>query len=273
MEDIVYSASPELRRPRHFAAKAMLDLRASGAIAWRLFRSNLRIRHRRTFLGYLWLLLPVMGTVLICSYIHSRRIVSIAPTSLPYPLFVLSGMILWQSFVDAINAPLQQLTAARQLITRSRVPHEAIILAGAMEVLLNAAVRLAVLVVVIAIWVPFVPSMVLIPAGVVALVVFGLAIGLAVAPLGLLYDDIGRVIAMAMTFWFFLTPVIYPLPSFGPLRFNPVAPLLVTTRSWLLGWWGVSNGFLVIVGIALVGLVAAWLWYRLARPHVVSRLG
>jgi lipopolysaccharide transport system permease protein len=273
MEDMVYTASPELRRPRQFAAKAMADLRASGMIAWRLFRSNLRVRHRRTFLGYLWLLLPAIGTALICSYIQSRRIISIPPTELPYPLFVLSGMILWQCFIDAINAPLQHLAAARQLITRSRVPHEAIILAGVMEVTVNAAVRVAILMLVIVYWVPLAPTMLLIPIGVAALVLLGFAIGLALAPLGLLYDDVGRVVMLATTFWFFLTPVVYPLPARGLLYLNPVAPLLIASRAWLLGRWHMSAGFFIVVASALAGLAIAWFWYRLARPHVVSRLG
>ncbi len=273
MSDTVYSASPELRRPRLFAAKALADLRASGMIGWRLLRSNLRARHRRTFLGYLWLLLPAIGTALICNYIQSHRIISISPTELPYPLFVLSGMILWQCFVDAINAPLQHLTAGRQLITRSRVPHEAIILAGAMEVLVNAAIRIAVLMLILAFWVPLAPSFLLLPFGVLALVLLGLAIGFALAPLGLLYEDVGRVIALATTFWFFLTPVIYPLPSSGALLYNPVAPLLIASRSWLTGGWNGTSGFCIVLGGSVVALILAWFWYRLARPHVVSRLG
>jgi len=270
---MVYTASPELRRPRQFMVKAINDLRASGRIAWRLFRSNLRVRHRRTFLGYFWLLLPAIGTALICSYIQSRRIITIPATELPYPLFVLSGMILWQCFIDAINAPLQHLVAARQLITRSRVPHEAIILAGVMEVLVNAAVRVAILMLVVAFWVPLATTIVLIPLGVVALVLLGVAIGLALAPLGMLYDDVGRVITLVATFWFFLTPVVYPLPAQGLLHLNPVSPLLVASRAWLLGRWDMSAGFFIVLVGALVGLVIAWLWYRLARPHIVSRLG
>lgn len=273
MEDVVYTATPELRRPRQFLARAMADLRASGMIAWRLFRSNLRVRHRRTLLGYLWLLLPAIGTALICSYIQSRRILSIPPTELPYPLFVLSGMILWQCFIDAINAPLLHLTAARQLITRSRVPHEAILLAGVMEVLVNNAIRVVMSMLVIVWWVPLAPVMLLIPVGVMALVLLGIAIGLALAPLGMLYDDVGRAVTLVTTLWFFLTPVIYPISAQGLLYLNPVAPLLITGRVWMLGRAHVSTEFFVVIAIAMAGLLVAWFWYRLARPHVVSRLG
>jgi lipopolysaccharide transport system permease protein len=73
-------------------------------------------------------------------------------------------------------------------------------------------------------------------------------------------------------FWFFLTPIVYPGPASGWLRFNPVTPLLETSRSWLAGM-EVAPGFFLIVGLAAVALAAAWLLYRLARPHVIARLG
>jgi lipopolysaccharide transport system permease protein len=272
MRDIVYSPRSELARPRLFLAAALADLRRSGPVGWCLFTSNLRARYRRAWLSYLWLLLPALGTALLCGFIQSRRIVTIAPTELPYPIFVLAGMILWQTFVEALNGPLQQLSANRQLATRSRVPHEAIILAGLIETLLNAGVRLTVLALVFGLYGrPFVPEMLLIPFGVAALALLGLSFGLLLAPVGTLYDDIVRAISLGATFLMFLTPVLYPLPRGGILRLNPVTPLLDTTRGWLTGH-GVGNSFIIVVVAAAALTVIAWLLYRLARPHVFARL-
>ena len=271
--ETVYSARAGLADPRRFLAEAAQDLRRARRSAWRLFRSDLRARHRRSILGYLWLLLPAAGTALICSFVHARQIVSIAPTPLPYPIFVLAGVILWQIFVEALQAPMQHLAASRQLITRSRLPHEAVILAGACATLLNAAIRLAVLLPVLLLFgLPLAPSMLLIPLGVAALVLLGLAIGVAAAPAGLLFDDVGRGLTMATSFWFFLTPVIYPLPRSGWLALNPVSPLLDTTRAWLSAP-AMSPAFAIVVALSLAALGAAWILYRIARPHVVARLG
>src|SRR6185369_17918448 len=146
MTETVYTAHSDLRHPGHFVAEALHDLRRSPAVAWRLFRSNVQARHRRTWLGYLWLLLPAIGTTAAWVYVQSRHVVATAPTDLPYPLHVFAGTIFWQLFVDALNAPLQQLTASRAVITRSRVPHEAFLLAGLFETLMNCAVRVALLV-------------------------------------------------------------------------------------------------------------------------------
>ncbi|HEY0026531.1 MAG TPA: ABC transporter permease [Allosphingosinicella sp.] len=273
MGDIVYTAEPELRRPAAFLAAAAGDLRAGLPIGVRLFRSNLQARYRRSRLGYVWLLLPALGTAALAAFIQSRRIVAVAPTELPYPLFVLAGIILWQLFGEALNAPMQQLNAGRQLITRSRVPHEALIAAGALEVLLNAGIRLLVLLVAFA-WfgIAFSPAMLLVPLGVVALAVLGLAIGMLLAPIGLLYDDVGRGLTLLLSFGFFVTPIVYPIPAGSPLRFNPLAPLIETVRHGIAGA-GAAPGFWIVGAGGAVLLVLAWLFYRLARPHFLARLG
>jgi lipopolysaccharide transport system permease protein len=273
MREIVYNAEPELRRPAAFFAAGATDLRAGLPLGWRLFRSNLRVRYRRSWLGYVWLLLPALGTAALAAFIQSRRIVSFAPTELPYPLFVLAGIILWQLFGEALNAPLQQLQAGRQLVTRSRVPHEALIAAGALEVVLNAGIRLVVLLAALA-WFGVVPGagLLLVPAGMAALLVLGLALGLLLAPLGLLYDDIGRGLTLVLSFGFFLTPVVYPIPAGSLLRFNPLAPPIDTVRHGISGA-GAAPGFLAVAAGAVLLLAVAWFCYRLARPHFTARLG
>lgn len=271
MSETVYTADAELRHPSRFVAAAAHDLRQSPAVAWRLVRSGVQARHRRTWLGYLWLLLPSVGTTLVWSYVQSRRIVNIPTGAVPYPVYVLTGTILWQLFVDALNAPLQQLAAGRSLITRSRVPHEALILAGLFETLFNFVVRLVVLVPVLFVYdVPPRASMALLPAGMAALALLGLALGIALAPLGLLYDDVSRGITLVTGLWFFLTPVLYP--ARGVMHWNPLTPLVDASRGWLLGG-AADSRFALVFALTIPLLLAAWLLVRLARPHVVARLG
>jgi lipopolysaccharide transport system permease protein len=273
MAETIYSADAELQHPLRFVRAAADDLRLSFEPAWQLFRRNLQVRYRRAWLGYLWLLLPTLGTTAVWVYVQSRRIISVAPTDLPYPVHVLAGMVFWLVFVDALNAPLQQLSAGRQLITRSRVPHEALIGAGILEVLLNCAVRLVILAAaLIAYRAPVGPGVLLVPFGIAALLLFGLAVGLLLAPLGMLYDDVGRAMALGIGFLFFLTPIFYRAPDSGPLRFNPVTPLLDTTRAWLTSG-SASSGFAAVTLAGGAILLFAWLLHRIARPHVVARLG
>jgi lipopolysaccharide transport system permease protein len=273
MRDVVYDSTPQLRHPRRFARAALEDLRESPSVGYRLFRANLKTRYRRSWLGYLWLVVPSLAAAVTCAYLTQRRVISAPDTAVPYVLFVLTGTMLWQVFLDAFNAPLQQLTAARQMITRSRAPHEAIVLAAGLAVLLNTAIRLVILIVVVAAFgLPLGPSILLAPVGLFMLAVFGLGLGLAIAPLAILYDDVGRAAALVMGFGFFLTPILYPPPSAGLLRLNPVTPLLDATRAWLFGE-PASGGFVLMSAVSVALLLLAWLGYRLSRPHLVVRLG
>jgi lipopolysaccharide transport system permease protein len=274
MKETIYSAGAAWRHPSRFFDSAKEDLRQTLAIAWQLFLRNVQVRYRRAWLGYAWLLLPAVATTMVWVYIQSRRIVVIAPTEVPYPVHVLAGMALWQTFVDALNAPLQQLRAGRQLITRTRVPQEALVLSGVLETFLNCGARLLILgVLLFAYDVRVGPAVLLAPFGIAALVLLGLAGGLLLAPAGLLYEDVTRAIGMATGLWFFLTPVVYRAPEEGILRFNPVTPLLETTRTWLTSSGSMTGGFVPVTVAAAILLLVGWVFLRIARPHVVVRLG
>jgi lipopolysaccharide transport system permease protein len=102
--------------------------------------------------------------------------------------------------------------------------------------------------------------------------VVGLGAGLLLAPIGLLYDDIGRSIALLLSFGFFVTPVVYPIPAASPLAYNPLVPVFDTVRGFLAGN-GVVPGFWTVTAAGAALLILAWLFHRLARPHFVARLG
>jgi lipopolysaccharide transport system permease protein len=271
--EILYSAEPDLHRPIAFLRTAAGDLAGSLGAARRLFAAGLRARHRRSWLGYLWLVLPALAAAGIWTFLHGRNVVAVRPTALPYPLFVLSGMLLWQTFLDGLMMPQQQLLAHRQLLSRMPVPHETVLLAGMADLALTAAVRLALLAAALLLaGTPMLPSWGLVPLGVALLGTLGVAFGLLLAPVGMLYDDVGRIVGVGATFLLLLTPVLYPLPARGLFRLNLVTPLLETTRGWITGP-RTTPDFLAVAAAALVGLLLSWLLYRLARPHVAARLG
>lgn len=273
MTETVYSARPALADPAGFLGAAVRDLARGLPIGWRMFRADLVGRRRRSLLGWLWLLVPAAAATGICVYLQSRRVFEVAATELPYAVHVLAGMVLWQVFVDAMTMPLHRLSAARTLVTRTRVPHEAVIAAAMLAVGLNALIRLAALALAMAgFGVAPAAQALLLPVAMLALVWLGGALGLVAAPLGLMFDDVREGLIVLAGFWFFLTPVIYPAPPAGALRLNPVSPLLETGRSWLTG--GVTApGFVLVAGLGAAGFAASWLLYRLARPHVVARMG
>jgi lipopolysaccharide transport system permease protein len=269
-----------LRSPRRFIYAALADLRVSPPVAWSLFLRSLQAQYRQSWLGYVWLLLPPLATALTWIYLNRANILDVGQTAVPYPVYVLTGTLLWQTFAEALNCPIRQLTASRDILTKTRIPHEALLLAGIIEVLFNFVVRFGVMLPAL-IWfeMPLSLSMILAAFGVLSLLLVGLSVGLLLTPLGLLYQDVSRSLSIFVGFWFFLTPVIYPPPSVGGaalvVMLNPVTPLLITTRDWLTLGASVRSpapGFMVVTGLSLLCFVVGWLCYRLAKPHLTARL-
>jgi lipopolysaccharide transport system permease protein len=278
LKETVYTPDSELLNFGRLLRSMGADLLASRELAWRLMVRNISAQYRQSLLGYVWAFVPPVFTSLIWIFLNAQRVFSISDTGMPYVVFVITGTVLWQTFVDAINGPLQIVSESRSMLTKINFPLESLILAGVGLVLFNFAIRGTLLVAVM--WwynVPLHGTVILAPVGVLSLIGLGTMIGVLLTPLGVLYQDVGRGLMFATQAWFFLTPVIYPVPraSFAGrlIELNPVTPLLVGTRDWLIfGKASVLPGFLLVSAMTLAMLFAGWVLYRIAMPHLISRM-
>ena len=275
MKETIYSSQPALQAPRAFLRQVRADAGVVYHIGGQLFVRNLKVQVRQSLLGYAWMLLPPLVAALVWVFLGRARIVSMQTQGVPYPVFVLAGVFLWQGFVEALNCPLQQLTTAKATLAKVRVPHEAFVAAGMGVVIFNTASRLLVLLGVM-LWfrVPLTATLALVPLGLAALLGLGLAVGWLVALLGLLYTDVANALSVGLNLWFLITPVVYVLPASYAvwLSLNPVTPLLLTTRNWLLtGAVAPAPGFWVVGGLTGIAFFTNWLAYRLAQPHLIAR--
>lgn len=240
-------------------------------IARLLFRANLRSRHRRTLLGYAWLAIPGLVLAATLTLLRKGALFQIGETALPYPLFVLSGMFLWQSFADAINLPIQQLNQQRRFLSLVPAPFQSVLIAALGEVLLNLAVRLTILgVAMLGFGLSPSASWLLIPLAGIGMVGFGFAVGLLIAPFAQLFDDIVTMTAMAVMFAMLLSPVLYPIPPGSVLALNPLTALLMNARDWMAGM-PASASVLPIAALTITMLVPGWLLNVLSRPHIAAR--
>ena len=277
MKETIYTPQSPLHTPRLFAREVAHDMRLVHHIGWQLFRRNLKVQIRQNMLGYFWMLLPSILTGITWTYLGKNHIIQgYDATAAPYPAYVLTGLFIWQGFVDALNCPLQQLQGARGTIAKVKVPHEAFIVAGLGMVLFNQTIRMLILAIVL-VWfhIPWHVSLLLVPVGLAILLVFGLALGWLLTPVSMLYADISNALSMVLGFWFLITPIVYTPPSSATwiTALNPVTPLLTTIRNWVLtGEVAPVAGFGPVAVLAAILLVSSWVIYRLAKPHLVVRM-
>jgi lipopolysaccharide transport system permease protein len=273
----VYSPESRLAHPRQLVREMLRDLRGSRELAFTLASRDIRTQYRRSLLGVTWVFIPAVATAVLLSLARDAQIITVGPMALPYPAYVVLSMALWQTFVDALNGPIQALAAEKGLLAKFNVAPEAIILAKLGEALFNCAVRLG-LAAALFLWygVPVGGTLLLAPFGVLLLIALGAGLGLGLAPFSALYQDVPKSLPLALSFWFFLTPVVYPVPPSGlfalVVGLNPVTPLLVATRDLVIGQpLTAPLAFLIASLLALVLLLLGWLLYRLATPIVLER--
>lgn len=279
LPEVIYTPESPLRHPAKLVCEMIADLKASRGLAWRLFVRDMSALYRQSLLGYVWAFLPPVATTAVFIFLNSQSIINVGKTSVPYPAFVMIGTLLWQIFLDALNAPLKAIGSNRAMLAKINFPREALIVSGVGEVFFNFLIRLVLLIPVFVFFkIPVGPSLMLFPLGVAALLLLGLAFGVLLAPLGILYGDVGRAVGLVGGFWMLLTPVVYPSPTIGVgatlARWNPVVPVLQTCRDWLTSQPAAHlDGFLCISLASFLCLLLGWVFLRLSMPILIERMG
>lgn len=274
----IYTPDSPLRSPSAFVAGVARDARAARVLAWRLFIRDISAQYRQTAFGYLWAALPAVFTALVWFALQAVGIINIKTGNVPYIAYVLTGTIFWQTFLDALNAPLKQVTQNLSMLSRVNFPTEALIASGVAQVLFSFVIKAIVLAVVLAATgapVRWTAPAALLPG--LALVAVGTALGILLLPLGMLYQDVQQGLNVVLAPLMFLTPVLYPASSAGALekviRVNPLTPLFEVLREFLFGGIGpYVVEFVVVLGVTLLVGGFGWLVYRLSLPMLIERI-
>lgn len=278
LPETIYTPESQMRSPGLLLRAMVSDIKASRELSWRLFVRDLSAQYRQSVFGVLWAFVPPIITSIIFIILQSRNIVNFGETDIPYPVFVLVGTILWQLFTESLNAPLKSVTASKAVLVKINFPREALIISAVYLIMFNLAIKLIVLAVIFIVFqVPLTWGMLLAPVAIIMLMLLGIALGLLITPLGMLYTDVTTALPVILSLWFFLTPVVYPPPDVFPYSFiamlNPVSPLLVAARD-LLTKGEITNvvSFLLVSLFTIVTLLIAWILYRVSLPIIIERM-
>lgn len=274
----VYTCRSEVRNPFRLLQNMLHDFWRGRELAWRLFLRNLRGLYRQTLFGLFWVLIPPLANTAIWIFLRSAGILDTGIKDIDPTIYILTGMILWQGFIDAFKMPLDLIDKNKNMISKLNFPRESLLLVGLGEVIFDMVIRIALLLPILWLWrIPFHPTLALAPIAMVGLILLGLSLGLLLMPFDSLYQDVGRFATLAIPFWMIITPIIYlPRTDFpGSLMnwLNPASPFLLLARDWILigstNHWEIGLVFgCLLVPMFLSGLVV----YRVSIPVLVERM-
>ena len=274
---VIYQPESRVRHPIQLVQEMWYDLLASRDLAWQLFQKSIQSQYRQSILGIIWIFIPPIIASIGLTFLRKTGILNLGETPIPYPVYVAFSMTLWQTFTQTLNSTIEAAKSAKSMLMKLNVPPEAFVLSQLTQILFNFIIQL-IPVVFFFIWfkVSVTWTILLAPVAFIHLLMLATGLGLILGPFSCLYGDIKRGIGFVIRGLLFATPVIYPKPTEGIasilVQFNPITPLLVTTRDLATtGEISSGVGFWIASLVAIVLCFFGWMFYRLAMPFLVER--
>lgn len=279
LTEVVYSSKSPLRHPFRLIREILVDIWKFRQLTGVLFLRDLKAQYRQSYLGYFWMVTPLISTAVVWTFLAESKAIQVAETPIPYPLYVMLGSLIWGTFTGAVNQPAAGFGAGSSVLMKLKVPPEAFMISGLASQLFQVVLRMLVLIpVFVVLGVSPAASAWLFPIGLLCAIVCGLSIGMLLLPISALYQDISKALGIALSLMMYATPVVYPPPKEGwgadLINANPLSALVVTTRDWLtLGYEGDWSTVLVMTACASVLLMAGMAVFRTVLPRLIERLG
>ena len=230
--------------------------------AWR----DLKVRYRQTVLGALWVIgQPLLGMI-IFTFVFNR--VAKIETAIPYSVFVLSGLLVWNFFSGIVQHAGNSLIGASFLISKVYFPRLAVPISTVAVQLVDLGVS-GILLAALMIWYRVAPGLglVLLPLAILLALVFGLGVGLWISALNVQYRDIRVVIPFVLQLAMYATPVVYPLERL-PAKYraiavlNPLTGMVEAFRGALFGTAVPLQPVLTSAIVAMVILMTGLFYFR-----------
>ncbi|HIW73099.1 MAG TPA: ABC transporter permease [Firmicutes bacterium] len=169
---------------------------------------ELKRKYARSYLGVLWSVLNPLLSMAVLSLIFSqlfRRSIE------NYPIYYLTGYLVWQTFTGATTAAMTTLVDNRPLLLRVKFPMELFILTRVYTALINLGYSLAAYAVMLAVFrVTPKAAMLLSPLILLCLFAFSLGMSYLLAAAYVFFGDVKHLYTVALTLWMYCSAIFYP---------------------------------------------------------------
>lgn len=243
--------------------------------SWR----DIKVRYKQTVLGILWVLLqPVLSMIIFTVFFGNFA--KIPSDGLPYPVFVLLGLVFWGYFSGALSRASTAFIDNENLVKKVYFPREILTFSTVVTAFIDFLVSL-VLFIIVAIGYRISFNLVFIGMVLLSILITTLAsagLGLLVASVNIKYRDVRYIIPYFLQLMIFVTPVIYPLSIVRPsfqfiLALNPMAGVINSLRSTLIRGTITDPTHLIVSLIAAIILfIIGMLYFRRTERYFADIL-
>lgn len=241
-----------------------------------------RIRYLGSLFGSIWSILNPMAMIFVYTIIFSkimRARLSGVDDTMAYGVFLCAGLLTWGFFSELLSRCQNIFIEQSHLLKKVRFPRITLPVILLFSSALNFFIIFAIFIIFLLItnripgWsiLGFIPLL-LIQQG------FALGFGIFLGTLNVFFRDIGHFIGIILTFWFWLTPIVYPITilsdkSRNLIQFNPMTQIIMAYQEIVLyNRWPHWEQFVYHIIGASIALTAGSIIFIKLSGEIVDEL-
>ena len=239
-------------------------------------------KYRNSLLGAAWTVLNPLAMIVVYTLIFTEIMKAKLPgvdSTFAYSIYLCAGMLTWGLFAEIVGRGQNVFLDNANLLKKLSFPR----LCLPVIVVANAGVNFAIVIGLFAAFLvlsgnfPGWPALALIPV-LALLVVFSIGLGITLGVLNVFFRDVGQFFGIFLSFWFWLTPIIYPVSVLPEdlqayMDFNPMYPLMSAFQVILVkGQWPDWISLWPVVVLALILCVVGFGLFRRHAGEMVDEL-
>lgn len=245
-------------------------------------RRNIVTVYKQTVLGLAWFFINPIFTTVMYMFVFGG-LAGISTDGIPQAVFYLSGILLWNYFLECFNQNSNVLAANAGIFGKVYFPRLIIPLAGMTSSLVTFGIQLMLLIVVYVYFLitgaPLHPQweLVLLPVFLFLLAFTGMSWGMIISSMTVKYRDLNNLVSFGMSLLMYATPIIYPMSvaadkSYGwVLKINPLSSIFESFRYAVTGVGSMDwMGLLYCTGCLCVTMVIGLLLFSKAERNFID---
>jgi len=238
-------------------------------LIWALALKELKIRYKRSVLGFLWALLNPMLLMLVLTVVFSKIMPS---ANIPhYAIFILSALLPWTFFSQSLSYAAESIVGNGDLIKKVKVAKLVFPVAAVVSNMINLMLSFIPLVlIVLVLRHPFYITWLYLPVPLFTLTPFTMGATFFFASINVYYRDVAHILQILLQIWFYVTPIIYSLDFFPPKyrMYFKLNPLQYFFNGFRLGvYYGLLPTLESVAISFLLGFVALYIGFAIFRRN------
>ncbi len=178
-------------------------------LIWALALKDLRVRYKRSILGFLWALLNPLLMMIVLTIVFST--IMRFPIN-QYAVFLICALLPWTFFSQSLSYSVDSIVGNGELLKKLYIGKSVFPVAAVLANLINFVLSLIpLLLLLLVLRFPLHWTWVYLPLPLICLIAFTLGFGFLCAATNVFFRDVAHIIQIVLSAWFYFSPIIYPL--------------------------------------------------------------